>query len=390
MTFPLRFVVPPALPALAAIPALTLGEALDHYCAMMLPRVIAKHKLRVALRLFAPVAAVAADDQRAIAAAVAGWTAERRAAGRADGTIRRDLIILRAALRRAWKDGTLRHVPYVEMPPAPPGRQRWLTPEEARSLMRTITCPRTRLFCAVALFTGARRAAVAELIWRQVDFRLGVIDFRAGGDMAPRRKHRAVVPMCAPLRALLEEAQQHADAVGRGLPHHRVIQISGRYLEHNITAAAIVAGLGHVTMHVLRHTAATWLLAEDIPLPKVSAMLGHRSTVTTQMIYGHVGAVHLGGAAACLARLYSDDVGEVRDSMFAAGAAYALRDPAGTVWRGVNLIQFVRDHAGLFDAADDDDGRRIAAVRLGDLRRGRRREWKGWTRVDAEPSAGAT
>ena len=42
------------------------------------------------------------------------------------------------------------------------------------------------------------------------------------------------------------------------------------------------------SLHLLRHTHTSVLLAEGVPLPAVSARLGHSSIRTTQEIYAHM------------------------------------------------------------------------------------------------------
>ncbi|RJQ26243.1 MAG: site-specific integrase [Peptococcaceae bacterium] len=42
-----------------------------------------------------------------------------------------------------------------------------------------------------------------------------------------------------------------------------------------------------IRFHDLRHTAATLLIAEGIPLKNISARLGHANTNTTATIYAH-------------------------------------------------------------------------------------------------------
>lgn len=46
-------------------------------------------------------------------------------------------------------------------------------------------------------------------------------------------------------------------------------------------------GLPHVTPHMLRHTSATMLLMQGVPLKAVSKRLGHTLASTTSDIYGH-------------------------------------------------------------------------------------------------------
>lgn len=48
------------------------------------------------------------------------------------------------------------------------------------------------------------------------------------------------------------------------------------------------AGLGHTTVHQLRHDYAGLLLQDGVPLPIVSALLGHRDPSITARVYSHV------------------------------------------------------------------------------------------------------
>jgi integrase len=48
------------------------------------------------------------------------------------------------------------------------------------------------------------------------------------------------------------------------------------------------ADLGHWTLHELRHSAASIMLAQGTPLWVVSEVLGHASVAITKDIYGHL------------------------------------------------------------------------------------------------------
>ena len=67
----------------------------------------------------------------------------------------------------------------------------------------------------------------------------------------------------------------------------------------------IEAGLGHRNPHQLRHSAATLLLAEDIPLHEVSDILGHSSISVTKDVYGHMTAERRRAAADAMDRVLS-------------------------------------------------------------------------------------
>ena len=62
-------------------------------------------------------------------------------------------------------------------------------------------------------------------------------------------------------------------------------------------AACDAAGLTGVTPHVLRHSVATWLDEDGIPIERISKLLGHRDTRTTQRIYAKPGVNVLRPAA---------------------------------------------------------------------------------------------
>ena len=127
-----------------------------------------------------------------------------------DSTLRRELVILRAALNYAVQESRLDRAPYVRLPKAPAGRDRWLTRNEAARLLwecrkaRSDTRPYLTLYVRLALYTGARPGAVMGLRWPQIRWlegEGGVIDFNP-----PRakksNKRRARVPMAARIASM--------------------------------------------------------------------------------------------------------------------------------------------------------------------------------------------
>lgn len=59
-------------------------------------------------------------------------------------------------------------------------------------------------------------------------------------------------------------------------------------------------GFKHITFHSLRHTFASRLLQNGVPIYKVSKLLGHKSVVITDKIYGHLRNKDLEDAIATL------------------------------------------------------------------------------------------
>jgi integrase len=61
----------------------------------------------------------------------------------------------------------------------------------------------------------------------------------------------------------------------------------GTALAKQFTRLLSNAGLTHRRVHDLRHTAATLMLAADVPLVDVSTILGHSSPEVTARVYAH-------------------------------------------------------------------------------------------------------
>jgi integrase len=196
-----------------------------------------------------------------------------------DGTIIRELVTLRAALRWAlrakWIKGEL---PHIETPSHPPPRDRWLTREEADRLLASAVALHIRTFIALALHTAARSGALLELTWPRVDFVAGTIHLGHGHG----NKRRAVVPINSALRPYLEEAHRAATSA------HVVEHGSGSVgsIKTGFRAAAKRAALAGISPHTLRHTAVTWMVMARVPM----AMVARYAAMSQSMVekrYGH-------------------------------------------------------------------------------------------------------
>lgn len=210
-----------------------------------------------------------------------------------DGTLIRELGTLRAALAWAVKKRWIAAAPHVERPEAPPSRERWLTRDEADKLLAATSAPHIRLFVALALYTGARTGAILALEWSQVELERRVITFGRGRG----RKRRATVPIIDELGAELEKAAE-------GATGNIVVEHGGRAvasIKTGFRAAVRRAKLEGVTPHILRHTAATWMVQRSVPFPMVAMYLGN-SVQMVERVYGHHSPDWLRQAANALSR----------------------------------------------------------------------------------------
>lgn len=223
---------------------------------------------------------------------IAAYQAHRREAGISDGTIHNELTALKAALNHARKDGRIDTVPHIDLPRRPGPRERWLTRDEAHALIGACVTPHIKLFIEIALNTGARSGAILDLTWGQVDLERRLIEFNLPG-RRQTAKRRAAVPINDRLLGIMKSARRLAVAAADKKTNVKTLAVivfrgkGVRSIKKAFARAAARAGLGDVTPHTLRHTAATWMAQAGVDLWAVGGVLGHASPQTTARYAKH-------------------------------------------------------------------------------------------------------
>lgn len=210
--------------------------------------------------------------------------------GARTGTARYELSMLRAALGFAHDNGKLVEDcrKRVEVPPTQPGRDRWLTRDEAAALLRASRHERLSrghlpLFIMLALRTGARPAALFDLQWSQIDFINNRIDFNPPGRQRTS-KGRPIISIPRRLRWFLLRAHARSSSpyvlsYGR----HKLTTVKDSFRN-----ARIRAGLGDdVVPYTLRHTCACWLAQAGVDLWVIGGWLGHSQARTSELYLHH-------------------------------------------------------------------------------------------------------
>ena len=108
-----------------------------------------------------------------------------------------------------------------------------------------------------------------------------------------------MVPITIPLRPILERARKRAES-------EYVVEWGGRQvnsIKKSIRRTADKAGLHGVSAHTLRHTAATWMAKEGVPMWEIAGMLGHSNSKITEQVYAKHAPEYLGTAAGALASI---------------------------------------------------------------------------------------
>jgi integrase len=222
------------------------------------------------------------------------YTKWRCAKGVSDQTARRDLETLRSAIRYFHEEhGPLEAVPVVKMPPKAEPRQRALERDEVARLLRAAKSPHLRRFILIGLYTGMRSQAILGLSWLPstssgwVDLDNRVL-YRRGTEQRKTKKTQNQKPSTIPSRLLAHLQRWRRIDAKLGVRH--VVHYQGcrvTKLRRSWANARTAAGLGNeVVPHVLRHTAATWLMRFGVPLWEAAGYLGMTEEVL-EAIYGH-------------------------------------------------------------------------------------------------------
>ena len=118
--------------------------------------------------------------------------------------------------------------------------------------------------------------AILDLTWTQIDFDRKLIDFGRGWG----NKRRTVVPINDELYESLKTARELAQSDYVVEYHNKQVASVKTGFRRPCKDCGIVA-----SPHVLRHTAATWLVMDGVPLAEVARLLGD-SQMTVEKVYG--------------------------------------------------------------------------------------------------------
>ncbi len=207
-------------------------------------------------------------------------------------TANRYLALVRAILRRARDDWEwLDKVPKVKLYKESEGRERSLTPEQAKQLLDELP-PHLRDMVLFTLMTGLRQANVLGLEWARVDLDRG----HAWIDSSTsKNRHPISVPLNKDaIEILLRQVGKHPE---------RVFTYKGKPVTNANTRAwrdALKrAGIEDFRWHDLRHTWATWHRRAGTPTHELQRLGGWRTASMVER-YAHLASDHLAESASRL------------------------------------------------------------------------------------------
>jgi integrase len=212
-----------------------------------------------------------------------------------DSTSNRYLAMIRAILRRAaleWE--WMERVPLIRLYPEPKRRVRWLTPEQAAALLAELP-EHLADVVRFSIATGLRRRNVVDLEWSQVDLARKVAWIYA--DQAKGGRDIHVSLNATAIEVLTKQIGKHQERVFsfRGRP---INQVNTKAWKQALKRAAIAK----FRWHDLRHTWASWLTQNGVPLNVIQEM-GAWQSVEMVRRYAHLAPEQFGQHAKVVDKL---------------------------------------------------------------------------------------
>ena len=233
--------------------------------------------------------------------------------GYSPATRRMARATLRRALRMAEQDGVLsRNVASIAEGPKLDQRSgRSLTPEQAKQFLRAVEGHRHEAAYVLALSLGLRRGEILGLTWHDVEraedtvvlqIRHQLVRDKNGVHLVDLKTvgSRRTLHLSRPLVDILERhrARQEAEELVRGNRWHNDHELIftsniGTPLDPDVFGKTVPkicveAGLGRWSIHELRHSCASLLMAMEVPIEIVAEQMGHASIRVTKDVYGHL------------------------------------------------------------------------------------------------------
>ncbi len=253
--------------------------------------------------------------------------AGRLKAGSSPRSVTHLRTVLHTALQQAVEDKLLAWNPIssaVKRPAAKDYKYRHLEIAEARAFLDAAQSSRFEAAFTVSLSLGLRRSEVMGLRWSDVDLDgrtlrveqtiahlrakvAGKAGYYIGEPKTKRSRRTLALPEALVPILRRQRAQQAETRLAAGTSwQDRGLVFTNRdggpldpgAIHEEFKAVLRRAGLPAIRLHDLRHSAASLLLAQGVPLRTIMELLGHSTIALTANTYGHLSREMVADAAA--------------------------------------------------------------------------------------------
>jgi len=215
----------------------------------------------------------------------------------APATVNRELACLKHMYNKAIEWGYIKSNPVksVKLLKEPPGRLRYLRPDEVKELLDACN-GYLRSIVITALNTGMRKGEILALKWEDVDLENRKIAVRK-----PKNNEIRVIPVN---QTLYDELSRLSEQ-----PNSEYVFSNGegqRFgdIKKGFSLALKRAGITDFHFHDLRHTFGSHLVMQGIDLKTVQQVMGHKEIETT-MRYSHLSPEYVQEAIARLDKVWT-------------------------------------------------------------------------------------
>jgi integrase len=207
-------------------------------------------------------------------------------------TVNRELALLKHMYTKAIEWGYVKDNPTkaVKLLKEPPGRVRYLTPDELLRLLDACA-PHLKPIVLMAVHTGMRVREILTLTWPQVDVQRRILTLEK-----TKNQERRIIPLNNQAIEVLQTVPRHVESTSvfydqEGRPYKRIVK--------GFRQACKRAGIKDFRFHDLRHTFASHLVMRGVQLRTVQELLGHKTGQMT-LRYTHLSTPHLQEAVSIL------------------------------------------------------------------------------------------
>lgn len=226
------------------------------------------------------------------------WVNELADSDLAPDTVKGMYRAFRACVLHSYRQGLIDTNPFrgIELPRSERGELLFLTPAQILALLEEMGVSDRVLFSILA-WAGLRFGEGLGLAWRHVDLKTGSIVVTRSwsslfGFLDPKTPaSRRNVPILPDLSRTLREYYLRT---GRPSPDELLFSFDGKRpfdqssARRRFVKALETAGLPRVTVHSLRHSFASLMIASGASIKTLQKALGHASATLTLDTYGHL------------------------------------------------------------------------------------------------------
>jgi integrase len=214
-------------------------------------------------------------------------------------TVNIELRSLRSAVNKAFRWNLIPKSPFSMQPLClvPEKYPEYFTKEEFTTFYK---CIQEDWFKEIVLFgvlTGMRRGEITNLSWRYVDLERKTIHIVSSPTFKTKTGKKRIIPIHESLLPMLKTKWDISHEPDRLVFTLKEKKVYGNTLTHKFLKILRISGVNKKGLHVhsLRHTFASWLVQDGVPLYEVQKLLGH-STIQVTEIYAHLQPFQLNSA----------------------------------------------------------------------------------------------